>query len=75
MLHVQLAQSVFNAFWLRLREYYLAISLISYEYAGPGMVVYDNACNFHRYALRRAPRFFANTLFRIDRLHIFNHHG
>ncbi|KAK9917089.1 hypothetical protein WJX75_000796 [Coccomyxa subellipsoidea] len=43
--------------------------------AGPKMVVYDNACNLHRYALRRAPKFFADTAFRIDRLHIYNHHG
>ncbi|BDA41042.1 hypothetical protein COCOBI_01-6970 [Coccomyxa sp. Obi] len=42
---------------------------------GPKMVVYDNACNLHRYALRRAPKFFAETAFRIDRLHIFNHNG
>ena len=39
------------------------------------MVVYDNACNLQRYALRRAPPFFKDTAFCIDRLHIFNHHG
>ena len=43
--------------------------------AGPNMVVYDNACNLHRYVLRRAPKLFADTAFRIDRLHVYNHHG
>ncbi|KAK9915762.1 hypothetical protein WJX75_003857 [Coccomyxa subellipsoidea] len=41
----------------------------------PKMVIYDNACNLHRYVLRRAPRFFSRAAFRIDRLHIFNHVG
>ncbi|DBA80211.1 TPA: hypothetical protein ACH3X1_008104 [Trebouxia sp. C0004] len=41
----------------------------------PKMIVYDNACNLHRYVLRRAPQFFSSTLFRIDRLHIRNHDG
>jgi hypothetical protein len=53
----------------------LCSHMISHACAGPAMLVYDNACNFHKYALRRAPQFFAKTLFRIDRLHIFNHHG
>jgi hypothetical protein len=43
--------------------------------AGPRRIIYDNACNLHRYSLRRAPRLFAKTEFRIDRLHIFNHIG
>ena len=51
------------------------IAFILHANAGPGIVIYDNVCNFHRYALRRALQFFAKTLFRIDRLHIFNHHG
>lgn len=43
--------------------------------ADPKLVVYDNACNLQRYALNRAPRFFKDTAFRSDRLHMFNHHG
>jgi hypothetical protein len=41
--------------------------------AGPKRIVYDNCCNLMRYCLRRAPRFFSETQFLIDRLHIFNH--
>jgi len=41
----------------------------------PKLIVYDNACNLHKYVLRRAPQFFSNTAFRIDRLHIYNHEG
>lgn len=43
--------------------------------AAPTMVVYDNACNLQRYALKRAPHFFRHAAFRIDRLHIFAHRG
>lgn len=43
--------------------------------AAPKLIVYDNACNLHKYVLRRAPQFFSNTAFRIDRLHIYNHEG
>ena len=39
------------------------------------MIVYDNACNLHRYAVRRAAKFFSNSAIRVDRLHVFNHHG
>ena len=41
----------------------------------PGMVVYDNACNLSRYALKREPGFFAKTRFRIDRVHQAGHVG
>jgi hypothetical protein len=41
----------------------------------PGMVVYDNACNLSRYALKREPGFFAQTRFRIDRVHQAGHVG
>lgn len=37
--------------------------------------MYDNACNTHRVCLKRSPRFFSKTSFRIDRLHVFNHTG
>lgn len=41
----------------------------------PGMVVYDNACNLSRYALNREPGLFAQTRFRIDRVHQACHVG
>ena len=41
----------------------------------PGMVIYDNACNLSRYALKREPGFFARTQFRIDRVHQPGHVG
>jgi hypothetical protein len=39
------------------------------------MIVYDNACNLHTYALNRTPVFFRDTSFRVDRLHWRNHTG
>ena len=39
----------------------------------PKIIVYDNACNLHRYCLRRQPNFFAHTWFLIDRLHQRGH--
>jgi hypothetical protein len=39
----------------------------------PKMIVYDNACNLHRYTMRRQPLFFAQTRFAIDRMHQNNH--
>jgi len=39
----------------------------------PGMFIYDNACNFSRYALRREPLFFSETKCYIDRAHYPNH--
>ena len=41
----------------------------------PGMVIYDNACNLSRYALKREPGHFAKTQFRIDRVHQPGHVG
>lgn len=38
-------------------------------------MIYDNACNLHRYCVRWAPRFFARTKFAIDRIHQYNHRG
>lgn len=43
-----------------------------YETA-PEVVVYDNGCHLHDYALNRDPRFFRDTKFLIDRLHADNH--
>eukprot|EP00889_Picochlorum_renovo_P001610 jgi/Picre1/28640/NNA_004040.t1 len=34
-----------------------------------GMVIYDNACNLSRCALKREPGHFAKAQFRIDRVH------
>ena len=39
----------------------------------PRVVVYDNACNAMRYALRREPGLFASVRFLVDRLHWPNH--
>ena len=41
--------------------------------AAPKLIIYDNCCNLMRYCLRRAPLFFSETQFLIDRLHWFNH--
>lgn len=47
--------------------------LVSYFETAPEVVVYDFACNLQEYCLNRSPRFFANTLFVVDRLHWDNH--
>ncbi|XP_066915621.1 uncharacterized protein [Clytia hemisphaerica] len=39
----------------------------------PGMIIYDNACNLHTYALNRDPLFFQHTKFVVDRFHWRNH--
>ena len=39
----------------------------------PQMIIYDNGCSLHRYALNREPHFFLDTKFRIDRVHWKNH--
>jgi hypothetical protein len=39
----------------------------------PKMIVYDNGCNLHVYAVARAPRFFRRTSFRVDKFHIAGH--
>ncbi len=41
----------------------------------PSTVIYDNACNLHNYVLNRAPYFFKDTWFLIDRFHWRNHTG
>eukprot|EP00955_Chlamydomonas_euryale_P015250 163109-Chlamydomonas_euryale.AAC.1 len=43
------------------------------RHAGPKMIVYDNCCNLHKYALRRQPSFFFKTRFVIDRMHAKGH--
>ncbi|XP_076147300.1 uncharacterized protein LOC143131543 [Alosa pseudoharengus] len=42
---------------------------------GPRVVIYDNACKLHSYALNRDPEFFKTTWFLVDRLHWRNHSG
>ena len=39
----------------------------------PGLIIYDNACHLHLYALKREPTRFKNTRFMVDRLHYKNH--
>ncbi|KAL2082775.1 hypothetical protein ACEWY4_022593 [Coilia grayii] len=39
----------------------------------PELVVYDNACQLHTYALRRDPHFVKDSRFLVDRLHWRNH--
>ena len=39
----------------------------------PRLIIYDNACNLHLYALKREPRRFMNTRFMVDRWHSKNH--
>ena len=39
----------------------------------PELIVYDNACALQSYCMRRLPFFFANTRFRVDKLHYGNH--
>jgi hypothetical protein len=43
--------------------------------AAPAMLIYDRACKLHLYCMRREPRFFASTMFRIDITHASNHTG
>ena len=39
----------------------------------PGLIIYDNSCHLHNFALKREPTRFKNTRFMIDRLHYRNH--
>lgn len=41
----------------------------------PGVIIYDNACNFHRYCMKRQRAYFSNTLYLIDRMHSSGHVG
>jgi hypothetical protein len=40
----------------------------------PGIIIYDNCCNLHLFALAREPLYYKDTLFDLDRLHE-NSHG
>ena len=51
-----------------------AFDFIFHRFAkAPKMIIYDNACNLHRYALRRQPLYFSATRFAMDRMHQNNH--
>ena len=39
----------------------------------PGLIIYDNSCKLHLYALKREPRRFIDTRFMVDRMHYKNH--
>lgn len=41
----------------------------------PKVIIYDNACNLHEYALNRNPRMFKDSQFLVDRFHWDNHTG
>jgi hypothetical protein len=41
----------------------------------PKLVIYDNACKLHAFALKREPVRFKNTRFMIDRMHARGHIG
>ncbi len=41
----------------------------------PKVIVYDNACKLHVYALNREPALYANTRFFVDRFHWRGHVG
>ena len=40
----------------------------------PRVLIYDNACKLHLYALKREPARFQNTRFMVDRLHMNKNH-
>lgn len=39
----------------------------------PSVIIYDFACSLQEYCLNRAPTFFKNTLFLVDKFHWTNH--
>lgn len=47
--------------------------LTGYLKKAPKVVVYDFACNLHEFCMNRAPEFFKDTLFVIDKFHWRNH--
>lgn len=53
----------------------ITVAVLCCKHAAPSTVIYDNACNLHNYALNRAPLFFKDTWFLIDRFHWRNHTG
>ena len=55
----------------------ISMSLILYSLIciAPTTFIYDNGCNLHNYCLNRAPQYFPNTWFLIDRFYWPNHTG
>jgi hypothetical protein len=49
--------------------------LVRHFERAPRVVVYDFACALEEYCLNRAPAFFKETLFVVDRFHWWNHTG
>lgn len=47
--------------------------LLSRFKKAPSIVVYDNACKAATYAISRYPKFYADTLFLVDRMHFYGH--
>ena len=39
----------------------------------PSIVIYDHACDLHKYSMQREPKFFAETQFVVDKLHYGGH--
>jgi hypothetical protein len=47
--------------------------MVSYLKRAPDVVIYDFACSLQEYCLNRAPAFFRETRFVVDRFHWCNH--
>eukprot|EP00117_Sycon_ciliatum_P039971 scpid25894/ scgid5378/ len=62
MTHHESPKIPFNIFLTRFRT-------------APSLIIYDNACQLHRYCLNREPHFFNSSVFAVDRLHWDNHVG
>ncbi|KAH3822210.1 hypothetical protein DPMN_123984 [Dreissena polymorpha] len=45
------------------------------QIGAPEIIIYDNACNLHQYALNRDPVFISHTRMVVDGLHWDNHTG
>jgi len=39
----------------------------------PDIIIYDNACNMHKFCLSREPEYFKDVMFILDRLHVAGH--
>ena len=52
---------------------FLFLFLLFFFFQAPEIVIYDNACHLQEYCLSRAPEFFKQTIFLVDRLHWYNH--
>lgn len=71
-------ESALNVVCIRMYTYhkchgYMTISNALFILVAPKIVIYDNACNLHAYALNRNPQHFKGTVFFVDRFHWDNH--